>query len=389
MEKKDSVKENKSINSILYGVKLLFFCVLASCNSYGQSYKKISPQYLSTLQVSQAQRDSVRNIVLDPYNLVNALPKGYVKDASKDYTSEIQWAIKNYRNVIFPNFPILINENGLSVYSNSNLFFDKNSKLVLKSNNLSHYEILRIHDVNNVNVYFANIEGDKLSHTENVGEWGMGISIRGTNNITLYASSVKECWGDGIYLGISPSTSNVNNKNVKIIKALIDNNRRNGMSIISAENLTVSKIIVSNTFGTPPMAGIDIEPDSNTDIIKNLYFTDIISYNNTNHGFLFVLGNLYGKQSDIGKIRLNNFKAIYGDLGISFKIGPEKEMNFKPVGNIEINHAKFENLNRQEFLSYEENGRNNIQVNIRMNDNKNLNRYNSFFYNSKKITITK
>lgn len=365
--------------------------MIVSCNSYGQipSYKEIPKQYLSAISVTQKQRDSIKNTIVNPYYLVNALPKGYVKTGNRDYTQEIQQALLKYRNVVFPDFPILINEKGLTVSSNSNLYFENSSKLILKANNLTHYEILRIHDVDNVNVFFANIQGDKVSHIGKDGEWGMGISVRGVSNIMLYSPKVKECWGDGIYLGVSPVTNNINNYNVKIVKGVIDNNRRNGISIISAENLNVSQMILANTLGTPPMAGIDIEPDASTDIIRNLYFNDITSFNNTTHGFLFVLGRLYGKQSNLGKIKLNNFKAVNEYLGISFKLGSEKNMDLKPVGDIEITNAKFENIARQEYLSYDENARNNIQVKIKVKNNEEVNKYNRFFNNSQKIIVTK
>jgi len=373
--------------------KLYYLAIISlffSCNSAGQnkSYKDLPHTYAKMVTVTNKERDSIKKTLSDLYYLEKMLPKNYVKNGTVDYTKEVQEVLKKYKNVVFPSFPILINKNGLSVGSNSTLFFEKGSKLILIPNELAQYEILRIHDVKNVKIFFANIKGERYTHTANDGEWGMGISIRGTDNILIYAPTVTECWGDGIFLGMSPVTHSMINNNVIITKALLDNNRRNGMSIISAQNVKANKFVVSNTDGTPPTAGIDIEPDVNTNIIKNLYFNDIISFNNKTHGFLFVLGNLYGKNNDIGTISVNNFKAIYGELGISFRVGSEKGMDLiKPTGNIEVKNAKFENVSRQEYLSYDENIRNNFQIKIQTKDDKDVNKYNYFFNNAKKIIV--
>ena len=49
--------------------------------------------------------------------------------------------------------------------------------------------------------------------------------------------------------------------NIEIHRVTTTNAYRNGLSIISAKNLLVSNCSFLNTSGTPPMAGIDIEPD--------------------------------------------------------------------------------------------------------------------------------
>jgi len=50
-------------------------------------------------------------------------------------------------------------------------------------------------------------------------------------------------------------------RNVTFDGVIADNNRRQGLSIIDARNVTVRNSVFSNTHGTRPSAGIDIEPD--------------------------------------------------------------------------------------------------------------------------------
>ena len=381
MDHSKSSKMKISISVIVVSVLCLSFYKL---NLADWSYIKIPKQFISSFYVNS------KNNFFDTknaYKIQDGLPKNFVKDGSVDYTSAVQMALDKYRTVLFPNFPILINTKGLTISSNSIIIFDKNSKIKLVPNRETHYEILRLHDVENVNLYNANIEGDKYGHTGTKGEWGMGISMRGAKNVKLFNSIVKYCWGDGIYLGITEKSSN--NLNITIVNTILDDNRRNGMSIIAAENLVVNKLIVANTNGTPPMAGVDIEPDSNTDVIKNLNFDGITSFNNTTHGFLFAINNLAGTipHNDVN-IKLNSFKAIYGDIGVSFKLGQSNKEAQAPTGLIEINLPQFQNLNRFPFLSYEENASNPFGVKIKVNS-VDFEKGNAAFKGAKNILITK
>jgi Right handed beta helix region len=327
------------------------------------NYIKIPEKFISSFAANS------KNFVYDTtkaYRIQEELPENFVKDGSVDYTAYVQRALDNHRQVLFPNFPILINAKGLTISSNSIIVFEKDSKIKLLPNDESHYEMLRLHDVENVTLYNANVEGDKHEHKGIKGEWGMGISIRGAKNVKLFNSVVKFCWGDGIYLGITEKSSN--NVNITITNTLLDDNRRNGMSIITAENLMVKNLVVANTHGTPPMAGVDIEPDANTDVIKKLSFDGITSFNNATHGFLFALNNLAGVISHQEvTISVNKYSAIYGDVGMSFKLGSSSNEVNVSTGLITIDKPQFYKLKRSSFLSYEENEFNNIAVKIKVN----------------------
>ncbi|QLL59748.1 right-handed parallel beta-helix repeat-containing protein [Empedobacter falsenii] len=371
---------------------LAVFFIFSNNNCSGQrfSYQNVPSEYLGNISITASERLAIKKGLTAPYLLEKALPRNYVKDGSVDYTDIIQNAITKNKTVIFPNFPILINEKGLTLRSNSIVYFPENAKIILKTNNFGQYEILRIHDVDNVKVYFPNIVGDRYSHTGTTGEWGMGISIRGTNNVLIYGAKVEKCWGDGIYLGISPVTNSVINNNVLIKKSIVDDNRRNGMSIISAQNSIFENFIASNTFGTAPNAGIDIEPDANTDIIKNLTFNNILAFNNDVHGFLFVLSNLYGKNQNIGEINLTNFTSNYSQFGVSLKIGTDKEKQFEvPYGSIIIDNPLLLNTSRQSLLSYEENNKNKFSVKVKSQSEAKRNEYFKYINSSKNIIISK
>ena len=321
------------------------------------------------------------------YKIQDGLPQNFVKDGSVDYTSYIQNSLNKHRKVLFPDFPLLISAKGLTISSNSIIVFGKKSKITLVPNDKGDYEMLRIHDVENVVLYNANVEGDRYQHLGTKWEWGMGISIRGAKNIKLYNSTVKACWGDGIFLGITEKSSN--NVNVIITNTLLDDNRRNGMSIIAAENLTVKNLLVANTHGTSPMAGVDIEPDDNTNVIQNLNFDGVTSFNNATHGFLFALGNLAGTiRHDNVNIKVSRFSTVYGELGMSFKLGQVNNSAQLPKGLITVDRPQFYKSKRSNFLSYDGNEINPIQVKIKTNT-VDFEKGNAAFKGAKNILVTK
>ena len=364
---------------------LSFFAGIKFYNLDSWEYKIVPSKFRLKEQTSLANFITLNKKVA---YIADYLPKNFVENATQDYTKLIQEILDKERNVVFPNFPILVNESGLTISSNSNIYFNKKTILKLKSNPLKEYEILRIHDVQNVTVYNAKIEGDKHRHIGKLGEWGMGISIRGTKNITLYNSEINTCWGDGIYLGTTKK--NYNNLNINIINTFLNDNRRNGLSIIAAENLQVNNLVVTNTNGTNPMAGIDIEPDENQDIISNLNFKNIVSFNNTVHGFLIVTSNLDGNlPHEKLNISINDFASYYGEIGMSFKLQHNIKAKNVPKGDILINNPKFYKNSRTNFLSYDGNEDNFLKVKIVNSSNGSINSKFENFNKAKNFEIIK
>jgi hypothetical protein len=279
-----------------------------------------------------------------------------------DYTSFIQGALNKYSTVTFPDFPVLINISGLTIKSNSKLYFPLNSKLLLQSTNNGHYEILKIHNVDNVVLYFPVIVGDRKKHSGTGGEWGMGISIDDSDNVLIQKPYVSDCWGDGIYLG-QISSSKVN-KNIRIVKPFLDNNRRNGISIIAVSGLKIDSPVISNTNGTSPMAGIDFEPNSNDNIIDSIVVDKPTTFNNSTHGILFALSMQSGKLQRKINIEINNLTDDQSAYGISFKLQQFPTMPFTPKGLISINNPVLKNSRRKPLLFYPGNRDNTIRVNI-------------------------
>lgn len=230
---------------------------------------------------------------------VSIITFGANTTGEKNQTEFIQKAI-NYQSeqgggtVSFPKGTYLIDAvESIVLKDNITLEFEKGAILKALPNSEEHYQILRIHDVNNVNIVgAAEIVGERKEHQGKAGEWGFGISIKGSNNIVIENVKVSDCWGDGIYIG---STTNQRfNENIKITNPVLNNNRRQGISVISAINLYISNAVITNTNGTPPQSGIDIEPNSSVEQIKNINITNISTENNKGYGLIVSLKQLKG-----------------------------------------------------------------------------------------------
>ena len=130
-------------------------------------------------------------------------------DGSTDDTAAIQKAVnaayaKGGGTVYVPDGTYMINAL-TSVYlkSNTKLKLSSGATLKAKTNSSSSYSIVRVNDSNNVSIEGGTIKGDLPTHTGTTGEHGRGITVTGCNNVTISDIAVKDCWGDGIYIGSS------------------------------------------------------------------------------------------------------------------------------------------------------------------------------------------
>ncbi len=265
-------------------------------------YRTLPSSYSNSQAATQFHNTAV-NDNTSAFDLTTALPQGYVKDGSVDYTSQLQSAINTHSVVKMPNFPVMVNDAGISLKSNSTVTFQPNSALVLQPTGKPKYAILRMLNVQHVKVYNPVIIGDRDKHNGNAGEWGMGIDIRSSDDISIYNPRVSKCWGDGIYIGQAEKMNA--NTNIAIYNALVDNNRRNGITIGSVKGLKLIQPVVSNTSGTLPMAGIDIEPNSSADAVDNVTIDRPITFNNEKYGIVIGLSRLPGPDQKQVNITIN------------------------------------------------------------------------------------
>lgn len=301
---------------------LLFFPILAKCQF--KNSKRTSPYKYQMVQVSFDRSKS--------YDLTKILPSGYVTDGSVDYTKYIQMGIEKYKNVIMPNFPVRVS--GIFPISNSKILFQTKSKLILVPTSRSRYQIIGLHGVENVTVYNPVLIGDRFQHLGTDGQWGFGIDIRLSRNIAIYNADVSNCWGDGIIISESKKgftkSSGFITQNILVSNSKVDGSRRNGVTITGGKQITLNNVVINNTFGTAPEAGIDIEPDNDGSYLENISLKNVKIFN-AKYGLQFSL-NYFGSKVKNQQATLNINKLDITDVvkGV-YVTGFPKKPEFKQI----------------------------------------------------------
>lgn len=127
----------------------------------------------------------------------------------------------------------------------------------------------RFLNITNDNVHIvgwgAKVQMTRADYTS--GEQRHGVFIYGAQNVCVEGLESSDSGGDGFYIGgdtADPAT------NVFLIDCKADNNRRQGLSLVQGRHIRVIDFAGTNTTGTSPSAGIDIEPNAATDILEDI-----------------------------------------------------------------------------------------------------------------------
>lgn len=153
----------------------------------------------------------------------------------------------------------------LQVPSNTEVII--NGTIIMEPNALASYNIVGLYGKNITLHGNGEIIGDKHTHIGKTGEWGMGVMIAGCTNVDVYDITIKDCWGDCIYIGENSTYVRINN-------CTLDHGRRQGISITSAGDVLIRNCTISNVGGTSPEYAIDIEPNKN-DTVESVIIQNV------------------------------------------------------------------------------------------------------------------
>lgn len=342
-------------------IYFFLFCITSCQAQVDYRYKEIPAKYEYLYKDVPSKRAEILKKLKTPFYVKSILPKNYDKSGTVDYTTYFQKALLQNREVVFPTGKYFIGKQGLTIPSNTKVYFEENCVFYFEKNDFIRYEILRIHDVQNVDVYYANIVGDRNAHTGTKGEWGYGISIQDSKNVMLYKPIVKDSWGDGIFIG---SDGKILSENVIVDGGLVDNNRRNGVSVTSVINLQLSNIIAANSNGTWPKSGIDFEPSHNWEFMEKVKVNNIVTFNNEEDGLLIVLVRLKADKINTVSMDINKHVDSYSRYGMGVMLEEKKIEGKLPIGNVNITDVTYNNNRVGDIRNYSLNSDNQVKVNI-------------------------
>lgn len=133
---------------------------------------------------------------------------------------------------------------------------------------------------------------DYLNPPYSPGEHRHGLLCYDCRDIEIVGLTVEDTGGDGIYIGGISTNGFCENALIKDVT--VKNAYRNGISVISAQDLLIDNAVVVNTSGTSPQEGIDFEPDFSAQRLVNVVVRNsVIAYNNWS-GISFPTSGLLG-----------------------------------------------------------------------------------------------
>jgi polygalacturonase len=250
--------------------------------------------------------------------VINVREKGAKGDGRTDDTAVLQAAFDKVAGmggtVLVPDGVYMVDaasERRLKIRNNTTVKLSPGATLKAIPNGAQGYALLTVAGVSNVTITGGTLEGDRAKHSSKEGEWGMGIRIEGSRNIGINGVTSKEMWGDGFYVEGA--------QGVTFCSVIADHNRRQGLSVIEVDGLEVTNSVFTNTQGTRPMAGIDLEPDDVKQKISNVRIHNSKFLNNKGPGILVA-----GKKGASLISRLEITENLFvGELPLKIEYSPE------------------------------------------------------------------
>ena len=167
---------------------------------------------------------------------------------------------------------------GLKMRSNVTVDMAEDTILQAYANDKPYHDIFNFYEVENAHIRGGTLVGERYTHNGTTGEWGNGITILSSHNISVEGTTIRHFWGDGIGIDNTYADPRLRNDDIAIQGITADANRRQGISIMDGDHIRILHSTFQNAGsgtastaelaanprrkGTDPQAGIDIEPEA-------------------------------------------------------------------------------------------------------------------------------
>ena len=163
---------------------------------------------------------------------------------------------------------------------------------------------------------------DKVQYAHS--EWRHGIALLSCVDVRIEGISVADTGGDGLYVSSSPRRTDHDgmrgSRNVSVRNCVFDRNYRQGISIIGVDGFLAEDVVMSNTRGTPPAAGIDFEPNKAVQCLRNIVLRRCRIEGNQGNGIELAHGHL-GAETEASSILVEDSTIIGNERGFYYAIG--------------------------------------------------------------------
>jgi len=281
---------------------------------------------------------------------VNVKQFGAKGDEVADDTFAINTALANCNNVYIPDGHYMINtlgncydldlNKGIRINNNQNLTISDGATLELIDGNTDDTPtMILFNNVSHCTLKGGTFIGDKDTHVSQ--HWDSGI-IRTINShyITIEDCNISNGWADCICIGDNASDVTKNDTNIIIKNCHLYNSRRQGISLTSCNDITISNCYIHNISGGAPQSCIDIECSFSNNPITNILIENCTFDNSSKNGLIITK---YSKNILINNCTfLNGFNQLLNyDITTEFN-------NCTFYSGLDVHTQKFNNC---KFLS--------------------------------------
>ena len=181
-----------------------------------------------------------------------------------------------------------INVGPIQFPNNASLVLGPGTVIQARSGFSIYEKLLNIVNVSNVQIRGNGAIFRIIKRNIESGEYHC-LDIEGASDVSVAGISCLDSGGDGLYIG--PGSRGYST-HIQVTDSTFDNNRRQGMSIVSGIGVIIQRCSFTGTRGTAPADGIDIEPNGPDNFLQDILIQDSVTTGNAGNGVAIDVRNL-------------------------------------------------------------------------------------------------
>jgi len=289
--------------------------------------------------------DAIKKVLSGEDKVANAAWWGF---DSKDATKAIQGAINSGASkVIIPYVGIDWIIQPIKLVSNQEIIFESGVVVAAKKSSFKGKNDCLFSAVDKSNITLRGYGAVLRMRKEDYKSYKIKsehrhvLKIRCSENIAVLGLRLENAGGDGILIGTRDDKRDVPNKNILIKDCTCDGNYRQGISVISADTLRIENCVLSNTKGTAPQAGIDIEPSHWANVLADIVVSNCIAEYNGGSGFFTNISRLTERSGEVSVLFVNCYARKCAAPGL--RVRADKRTKH-PRGLVEFRNCTSEDI---------------------------------------------
>lgn len=179
---------------------------------------------------------------------------------------------------------------------------------------------------------------DYLQPPYRQSEWRHAFSFKSCSHVLLEGCTILGAGGDGIYVGAEESSCRSYCNDVTIRDVVVDGSVRQGISVISVEDMLIENVCCIKTKGRPPESGIDFEPNRPEQRLVGIKVRNCAFSRNEGDGMTMALQHF---KSHTVPLSMEIEDCIFEENNYSIRISENGKRGDFVRGNVSIRNCAF------------------------------------------------